>query len=312
MATDSSSLKKEKTNTSKKKHNQPKLKGDHLWSPFFIPIFNDKKMTTMKNLISLFTLILFISSCSTGSSTSDSTEAVEDGGEYVEYNNPPAEGFNQEGSDLLATLLADKSMQAMGGRKAWDNTRYISWNFFGRRKHIWDKSTGDVRIEIPGNEMTILMNINSREGQVMKSGTLMTDSLDYYLDRGYGMWVNDSYWLVMPYKLKDSGVTLKYLREDTTLTGESADVVSLSFEDVGVTPQNVYEVWVDTDSKLVTQWAYYPDSSALEPQFITPWADYNKYGEIWLSGNRGKYELTDIAVMETVPDGTFTEFELNQ
>ena len=121
MATDSSSLKKEKTNTSKKKHNQPKLKGDHVWSPFFIPIFNGMKTTTIKNLISLFTLLLFISSCSTGSSTSDSTEAVEDGGEYVEYNNPPAEGFNQEGSDLLATLLADKSMQAMGGRKAWDD-----------------------------------------------------------------------------------------------------------------------------------------------------------------------------------------------
>ena len=264
----------------------------------------------MKNQLYILLAIVLISACSKGSSSSETTDstAVADGGEFIEYNNPPAEGFNQEGSDLLATLLADKAMLAMGGRKAWDNTRFISWNFFGRRNHVWDKWTGDVRIEEPSNDLTILMNINTKEGKVMRGGNVVSDSLDFYLQRGYEMWVNDAYWLVMPFKLKDSGVTLKYLREDSTMTGTPADVVSLSFEDVGVTPQNVYEVWIDTDSKLVTQWAYYADSSALEPRFVTPWADYKKYGEILLSGDRGNYQLTDIGVMNEVPDGTMTEF----
>ncbi|WP_420317114.1 hypothetical protein [Ekhidna sp.] len=267
----------------------------------------------MKTLLSTVLVILILSSCSTGSTSSESADSTAvDGGEFVEYNNPPAEGFNQEGSDLLATLLADKTMLAMGGRKAWDNTRYIRWNFFGRRDHIWDKSTGDVRIEVPADDLTILMNINTKDGKAMKRGVEVTDSVEYYLERGYGMWVNDSYWLVMPYKLKDSGVTLKYLREDTTQTGARADVVSLSFEDVGVTPQNVYEVWIDTDSKLVTQWAYYPDSSALEPSFITPWADYKKYGEIMLSSSRGRNTLQSIEVLDEVPEGTFTEFDALQ
>lgn len=264
----------------------------------------------MKNIY-IISLSLLIASCATSTSSESSTE-TEEGGEFVEYNNPPAEGFNQEGSDLLATLLADKAMLAMGGRKAWDNTRYISWNFFGRRIHTWDKWTGDVRIEVPEDDLTILMNINSKDGKVMKAGTQLTDSVAFYLERGYGLWVNDAYWLVMPYKLKDSGVTLKYLREDTTMTGASADVISLSFEDVGLTPQNIYEVWVDTDSKLVTQWAYYSDSAALEPYFVTPWADYKKYGEILLASNRGKYELSDIQVMAEVPEGTFTNFEVVQ
>ncbi len=266
----------------------------------------------MKHQLSIVLGIFILSSCSTGSSSSESADSTAvSGGEFVEYNNPPAEGFNQEGSDLLATLLADKTMQAMGGRKAWDNTQYIKWNFFGRRNHTWDKATGDVRIEVPEKELTILMNINSKEGKAMIAGEEVTDSLDIYLQRGYEMWVNDAYWLVMPFKLKDSGVTLKYLREDTTQTGDRADVISLSFEDVGVTPENVYEVWVDTDSKLVTQWAYYPDSSSLEPRFITPWADYNKYGEIWLSGNRGKNSLSNIEVLQEVPTGTFNQFQLN-
>ncbi|MEO9483080.1 MAG: hypothetical protein ABJG47_06520 [Ekhidna sp.] len=266
----------------------------------------------MKNTLTILALLTLFASCSSSTSTADSSDATDEGSEFIAYNNPPAEGFNQEDSDLLATILADKAMLAMGGRKAWDDTRYLAWNFFGRRNHIWDKWTGDVRIEIPENDVTILMNINTKEGKVIRGETQMTDSLDFYLQRGYGLWVNDSYWLVMPFKLKDSGVTLKYLREDTTLNGISADVVSLSFEDVGVTPQNVYEVWVDADSKLITQWAYYSDSTTLEPGFVTPWTDYKKYGEILLAGNRGKYELTDIQVLDEVPEGTFTEFQLSQ
>ncbi|SNS49038.1 hypothetical protein SAMN05421640_0364 [Ekhidna lutea] len=265
----------------------------------------------MKNLLFITSLVVVLSSCSKGSSSGEAADSVAVESEFIEYSNPPAEGFNQEDSDLLATLLADKTMQAMGGREAWDNTRYLKWNFFGRRSHTWDKWTGNVRIEVPDKDLTILMNIKSKEGKAMRAGLEVKDSLDHYLQRGYEMWVNDAYWLVMPFKLKDSGVTLKYLREDTTQTGSSADVVSLSFEDVGVTPQNVYEVWIDTDSKLVTQWAYYPDSSTLEPRFITPWVDYKKYGDILLSGNRGKNQLSDIEVLDEVPEGTFEEFQLN-
>lgn len=46
----------------------------------------------------------------------------------------------------------------------------------------------------------------------------------------------------MPYKLKDSGVTLKYKGEGQTEEGEPAQVLVLTFKDVGVTPQNKYEV----------------------------------------------------------------------
>ncbi len=259
----------------------------------------------------LFTLLaLIIFSCSTKTSTeNDFSDAPADESEFVEYSNPPAEGFNLEDSDLTAVLLADKCMIAMGGREAWDNTRYISWNFFGRRNHLWDKHTGNVRIEDSANNLTILMNINDKSGSVFKNGALVSDSADYFLEKGYGWWVNDSYWLVMPFKLKDTGVTLKYLKEDTTKTGSSADVLQLTFDGVGLTPQNIYEIWVDTDSKLVTQWAYYPDSNAEEPRFVTPWTDYKKYGELMLSSNRGDYNLSDIQVLDEVPSDIFDNYD---
>lgn len=266
----------------------------------------------MKKLFLFALTLTVLFSCSRTSNTDTNMDGDETG-EFVEFDNPPAEGFNLEGSDMLATLIADKVMVAMGGRKAWDNSRYLKWNFFGRRSHVWDKTSGDVRIEDPSKELIILMNINTMEGKVRIGEQELTaaDSLSEYLERGKKMWINDSYWLVMPYKLKDTGVTLYYLGESTTETGIKSDLIKLTFEDVGVTPENFYDVWVDIDTKLIVQWAYYPSMEYSEPSFITPWTNYKKYGDILLSGDRGgNRQLTDIDVLEDVPEGTFTTFDL--
>lgn len=225
--------------------------------------------------------------------------------------NVPAEGFDIKGSDPQAIVLADKVMDSMGGRKAWDDTRYLSWNFFGARKLLWDKKTGDVRIESPSQDLKILMNVKEMTGKVMKGGELLTDSVDFYLDLGKRIWINDSYWLVMPFKLKDSGVTLKYVREDTTQNGEVSDILRLTFKEVGVTPQNAYEVWVSNENYLVKQWAYYRNASDSVPAFVLPWENYEEKGQILLSGERGERDLTEIEVYEEVPEGIFDSFEVS-
>ncbi|HEX2465683.1 MAG TPA: hypothetical protein VHR17_13760, partial [Thermoanaerobaculia bacterium] len=170
-------------------------------------------------------------------------------------DNPPAAGFDTAGSDAAAIAFADRAMEAMGGRKAWDETRYLSWRFFvpqPGRTHVWDKWTGNLRYQ-NGTTLT-LMNINTKEGSVWMDGQKVEDKAELakLLQQGYEAWVNDSYWLFMPYKLKDSGVTLKYKSEGTTDDGKPADILQLTFKNVGVTPQNKYDVWVDKASGLVT------------------------------------------------------------
>ncbi len=222
--------------------------------------------------------------------------------------NPPAEEFNLVGSDQKAIKIADEVMETMGGRVSWDTTRYLSWNFFGRRTLIWDKLENRVRIDMVDGSMSAILDMNNMTGKVALNGVEQTeaDSVSKYLDRAKSTWINDSYWLVMPYKLKDSGVTLKYVREDTTQTGASADVLQLTFEKVGVTPENKYEVCVDKQSKLVTQWAYYPSANDTTARFVTPWAKYEKKGAIMLSGDRGQFQLTDINVYAALPEEVFT------
>ncbi|MFN7119772.1 MAG: hypothetical protein ACK4TA_23465, partial [Saprospiraceae bacterium] len=223
--------------------------------------------------------------------------------------NPPAEGFNLLESDARAIQIADEVMKAMGGRQNWDNTRYISWNFFGRRKLLWDKWQGDVRIEV--DSTIYLVNIAKNTGKVKKGNEIIThpDSLQKYVDRGISIWINDSYWLVMPFKLKDSGVTLKYIGERNTAAAKPADVLQLTFQNVGRTPENKYWVYVDKDSRLVTQWEYYQKYTDEKPQIVNPWENYKKQGNILLSGDRGENrKLTDIAVYNNVPESAFTSF----
>ncbi len=116
-------------------------------------------------------------------------------------------------SDSKAIALADKIVEAMGGEKNWEATRIVHWNFFDKRPWYWDKQTGDVRCDIPTKDVRIAMNIRSMSGSVYANGEIQThaDSLAKYLKSGYEMWINDSYWLVMPFKLQDPGVTLKSL-----------------------------------------------------------------------------------------------------
>lgn len=204
--------------------------------------------------------------------------------------NPAAPGFNTAESDAKAIAIADQVMHAMGGRKAWDETCGVAWTFFNRRKLVWDKAAGVCQIEWLNRPLTVSVDLNTGKGKVLMDGVAQTepDTLAKYLDMGKKVWINDAYWLFMPFKLKDSGVTLKYVGKGKTDAGEAADVLQMTFSGVGVTPENKYHVWVDEKSHLVTQWAYFPKFSDEKPALQNPWGDYARYGKILLSGTRGK------------------------
>lgn len=243
----------------------------------------------------LFLLTVIFVSCENENNNASKSDAS--------YGNIAAVGFNEKKSDPKAISIADEVMTAMGGREAWDETRYLRWNFFGSRLHTWDKQTGDLIIKGLRDTFDIRMNIHNNTGSVNYKGVNLTaqDSLQKYLDKGKSMWINDAYWLFMPHKLKDSGVTLKYITKDTTSSGRSADVLSLTFDQVGDTPDNMYYVYVDDSSRLVTQWDFYTDVQDSIARFTTPWNEYEQYDRLLLSSSRGEnYDINDISASDTL------------
>lgn len=229
----------------------------------------------------------------------------------VDQNNPPAVGFDQANSDDQAIDIADEVMEAMGGRQNYDKTRYIKFTFKNERVHIWDKKTGNIRIDYLEEDKSILMNVHTMKGKAMLSDTLINSDhpkMEALAQAGKEHWINDTYWLVMPFKLKDSGVTLKYVKEGITQEGTRADILSMTFKNVGVTPNNKYLVYVDKESRLVVQWDFYTNATDKQPLFSTPWEGYVQHGLVKLSGGRGGKGLTDIEVLDVLPNGILMKF----
>jgi hypothetical protein len=224
---------------------------------------------------------------------------------HGQSENPPRQGFDLKGSDPEAVAIADEVMEALGGRAAWDRTRFVTWSFFGRRTHVWDRHTGRLRFD--DGATLVLMNLNTGEGRAWKEGAevLDPDALQEILTGAESAWINDSYWVFMPYKLKDTGVTLKHLGKAHTEAGSEADVLELTFEGVGRTPENKYHVYVDEKTRLVTQWDFYPTASDGEPRFKTPWEEWRKSGEILLSASRGERRHESLACLRDVPASVF-------
>lgn len=229
-------------------------------------------------------------------------------------------GAGASESDPEAVQVAQRLLEALGGEEAWNDTRYITFDFFGRRSHVWDKHTGRHRLEgetQEGERYVVLHDVDDRgegPGRVFVNGEEASgDTKAEYLKNAYAAWINDTYWLAMPYKLLDPGVTLAYEGRET-IDGTSYDVVKLRFDDVGLTPGDRYWAYVNRDTGLMDRWAYHLQS--MEPDAeptAWDWVDWKRHGAIMLSPTREQVggdrvlSLAPIEVPETVPETTFTQ-----
>jgi hypothetical protein len=218
-----------------------------------------------------------------------------------------------------AQAVADRALQALGGKEAWDNTRYIRFTFAGRRTHWWDKWTGRHRVEgqnQEGQKYVVLQNINTKEGTAYLNGQKVEgDKAKEMLEAAYGAWINDTYWLLMPYKLRDPGVSLSYAGEET-IDGKTYDKLALSFESVGLTPGDRYWAYINRDTGLMDRWAYILQDMPKEgPPTVWRWEGWQKHGNIMLApgrtrvGDDRKLDLSNIAVSDQLPDSVFTSPE---
>jgi hypothetical protein len=216
-----------------------------------------------------------------------------------------------------ADSVLDRLTAALGGRQAWDNPHYIHFTFAGRRTHWWDKWTGRHRVEgqtQDGKKYVVIENVNTKEGTAWLDGQkLEGDKAQEMLKNAYGAWVNDTYWLIEPYKLRDPGVNLSYAGEET-IDGKTYDKLAVSFGQVGLTPGDRYWVYVNRSTGLVDRWAYILESMPKEgPPTVWLWEGWQKYGNIMLAPHRTqvgeggrKLELSDIAVTDQMPETVFT------
>lgn len=236
---------------------------------------------------------------------------------------PAAAPAQQEGDSAdpaRARELADRVMEALGGEEAWEAARYITFGFAGARTHWWDRYTGRHRLEgqtREGERYLVLHDLDEQgeEGRAWLDGEPAEGERGAELvQNAYAAWVNDTYWLLAPYKLRDPGVTLSYAGTET-VDGTEYEALHLSFEGVGLTPGDRYWMYVDPETGLVDRWAYVLESQE-PPPTAWEWNGWEPYGPgILLAderiqvGSGRELPLSPIAVPDELPESVFTSPE---
>jgi hypothetical protein len=186
---------------------------------------------------------------------------------------------------------------ALGGDDGWNHARYLRFDWIVEREgkrvvarsHYWDRFTGRYRVDGVDKEgaYSVYFNVNSKEGDAWVAGKKLTDAAQKkkWVGDGYEAFINDSYWLLAPFKVFDPGVTLSDGGQDKGPNGEACDVIKLGFAGVGLTPKDVYWLYVDQKTHLVVEWKFVLGGENKPPSAYA-WSDWKKVGSIQLASMR--------------------------
>ena len=97
----------------------------------------------------------------------------------------------------------------------------------------------------------------------------------------FGVWTNDTYWLLMPYKLKDAGCKSRPGRRGERRTAKPGTSCLSTFDNVGLTPKDKYWVYVNRETSLVEKWDFVLKGEKKPPSTFT-WEGWKSYGKIQL------------------------------
>lgn len=228
-----------------------------------------------------------------------------DRGREGKSENPPSPGFDLANSDPAAVELADSIMVAVGGRDNWDNTRYITWRFYGEREFAWDRRSGSVRFESLQDSTTYLFRAGGEGGRVQigEKEIHEPDSLSAMLHDARSEWRNDSFLLVMPFRLKGDGITLKYLGEERTDSARY-NLLQVTVSEGSEAPPGDYIAYVDLTDNLIKMCLELDEDSRDADDFLVRWDNYRKDGNILLPAPAAG----DVQVHRRLAEEVFEEF----
>jgi hypothetical protein len=227
----------------------------------------------------------------------------------------------QQDSTAGAQSIAQRVEATLGG-DAWAKARYIAFDFTPERDgkivssipQRYDRFTGDYRVEgknRDGVPYLVIMNVNTKKGRAWLDGKEVEQSAEL-LEMGYRRFINDTYWLLMPLKLRDPGVTLASEGERTDC-GRVYDIVKLSFGDgVGITSKDQYWIHVDRATNMIDLWEMKLQGSKPEdPRRAYRFLRLERRGGVLLPTRKEAVDgksailLENLVISENVPKGAF-------
>ncbi len=241
----------------------------------------------------------------------------------------------ERGSDATAmpgdtaSMYAARLMETLGGAETWERTRYLSFRWIVERDgqmvvdraHSWDRYDGSYRLEIDRGDDRVLAIFNEKTyrtdpglgkvpaGDAWVNGQPLAGATrDSALASAFRAFINDTYWLLMPFKWGDDGVHLAYEGRRTLDDGNEYAVIHLTFDQgLGVT-EDQYWAYLDPETGAMVAWNYHLQGRD-EPGQIVWWKEWTPVGGLNFSMDRRSdgsgIRFADVVVSETVPEGRF-------
>jgi len=175
--------------------------------------------------------------------------------------------------DLTGTAqqIGTDLWKASGGEN-WSKVKELRFTFnvevdgkvVSTAQHHWNVAAGTDHVKWKDKDFTVDLKSPPQEGDGKAA---------------YQRWVNDSYWLLAPLKIRDPGVKSQS-GGTKEVGGRSCETLQLSFEQVGLTPTDQYLLYIDPQTKLMCAWDYIPSSGQ---GMQATWEKYQTFGGLNLA-----------------------------
>lgn len=133
-------------------------------------------------------------------------------------------------------------------KEAYDSLEVLSWSYPPGHKYTWYKNEDSVVVN--WDEITVYLNTFTKKGTVVKEGAMSKkDSLEY-IQEAYEYFINDSFWLIAPYKVRDPGTNRKLVDY------RGKDALLVTYSSGGVTPGDSY-LWILDEENKPKSWKFW-------------------------------------------------------
>lgn len=160
-----------------------------------------------------------------------------------------------------AEALADEMLKALN-KQGYDTIAMINFTYPGGHSYVWDKANNQVTVSWDNNE--IFLNLNEPPEEY---STIQYEAYEYFL--------NDSFWLIAPFKVRDDGV----MRSTVQVDGGRGLLVT--YTSGGVTPGDSY-LWIIDEDGFPKAWKLWTSNVPLGGLKIG-WGGWVQKNGVWFS-----------------------------
>lgn len=147
----------------------------------------------------------------------------------------PKDGISGPEADAFA-----KNIMKAVNHENYLNTKFIQWTFRNKNHYLWNKPAGRVEVKFDEYKVDLNLNAPSRSSVYQNDTTLEGTEKKKIIKKALDNFNNDSFWVVAPHKLFDTGVTRKLVTLEDNNKG-----LLVSYSSGGTTPGDSYLWKVD-------------------------------------------------------------------